>query len=401
MTTSHRKTSTGTCILHLRCTKCGMEHSCESVQTTCTKCGGVLFSVYDLEKAKERFTRQAISKRYPTMWRYIELLPVHYEENIVTMGEGFTPLIRIRRALVENGPTNVWVKNEGTNPTGTFKARGMASGISKCKELGVSKIAIPSIGNGAISAAAYASRAGIETHMFVPSYASPSILKIGEYFGATLHTVRGSFSDVKEPMKKFVRENGAFDLSTMEEPYRVEGKKTMGLEIVEQLEWEPPDAIIYPTGGGTGIVGIWKTIEELEKIELIKGNKRPKLFSVQSEACSPIVKAVREGKDNAEMWANPSNSFARGISAPPKPYADYLIIKAIRESGGSAVAVSDKEIQEAMMMFAKHEGLFTAPEGAAPLAAMKKFVEEGALDKDMRVVLLCTGHGFIYPETLI
>jgi threonine synthase len=335
------------------------------------------------------------------MWRYIELLPVCYKENIVTMGEGFTPLIRMKHALIKDGPTNVWVKNEGTNPTGTFKARGMATGISKCKELGVSKIAIPSIGNGAISAAAYASRAGIETHMFVPSYASPSILKIAEYFGATLHTVHGSFGDVREPMKKFVREYKAFDLSTTEEPYRVEGKKTMGLEIIEQLEWESPDAIVYPTGGGTGIVGIWKTVLELERMELLKGNKRPKLFSVQSDACSPIVKAVREGKNNAEVWANPSSSIARGISAPPKPYADYLIIKAVRESGGSAVAVSDKEIQEAMIMLARHEGVFTAPEGAATLAAMKTLIEDGTLDKDMRVVLLSTGHGFIYPETLV
>jgi threonine synthase len=335
------------------------------------------------------------------MWRYIELLPVYYEENIVTMDEGFTPLVRIMHTLIENGPTNVWLKNEGTNPTGTFKARGMATGISKCKELGVSKIAIPSIGNGAISAAAYASRAGIETHMFVPSDASPSILQVAGYFGATLHTVRGSFSEVKEPMKKFVRENEAFDLSTMEEPYRVEGKKTMGLEIIEQLQWNPPDAIIYPTGGGTGIVGIWKTIVELERMDLIKGNKRPKLFAVQSDACSPIVKAVRDGKNDAEVWPNPSSSIARGISAPPKPYADYLIIKAIRESQGSAVAVSDREIRDAIAMLARHEGLFTAPEGAATLAAMKRLVEEGTLDKDMRVVLLSTGHGFIYPEMLV
>lgn len=395
------RTATGSCIKHLECTKCGTEQSCESLQTTCTRCGGVLFSIYDLEKAKERFSRRTISKRYPTMWRYIELLPVYYEENIVTMDEGFTPLVRIMHTLIENGPTNVWLKNEGTNPTGTFKARGMATGISKCKELGVSKIAIPSIGNGAISAAAYASRAGIETHMFVPSDASPSILQVAGYFGATLHTVRGSFSEVKEPMKKFVRENEAFDLSTMEEPYRVEGKKTMGLEIIEQLQWNPPDAIIYPTGGGTGIVGIWKTIVELERMDLIKGNKRPKLFAVQSDACSPIVKAVRDGKNDAEVWPNPSSSIARGISAPPKPYADYLIIKAIRESQGSAVAVSDREIRDAIAMLARHEGLFTAPEGAATLAAMKRLVEEGTLDKDMRVVLLSTGHGFIYPEMLV
>jgi threonine synthase len=384
----------------LYCSKCGEEHEPRQIQGTCTKCGGVLLARYDLDRAKTTLTKLSLSSRAPSMWRYEEILPVFAHENIVTLGEGYTPIIPLKRSLAGGMPRAVWVKNEGYSPTGTFKARGMSAAVSKCKELAITKAAVPSIGNAALALAAYTARAGIEAHIFLPSNVSPAVARIAAYYGAIFHHVDGRLSDARAKMREFVRTENAFDMSTTEEPYRVEGKKTMGLEIAEQLGWEFPDAIVLPTGGGTGVLGIWKAVRELAELGLTDGN-RPKLFSVQSTACSPIVQALADGRETAEPFRVVSDSIAKGISAPQKPYSDYLMLRYIRESRGGGVAVSDQEILAALGTLTRKEGLFLAPEGAAAFAAMQKLVDEGKIDRDMKVVLLSTGHGFIYPELLV
>jgi threonine synthase len=383
----------------LFCSRCSEEHEPRHIQGTCTNCGGVLLARYDLDKARATLTKPSLSSRAPSMWRYEELLPVFEHKNIVTLGEGYTPIIPLKESLTDGMPRAVWVKNEGHSPTGTFKARGMSVAVSKCKELAITKTAVPSIGNAALALAAYTARAGIEAHVFLPSNVSPAVARIAAYYGAVFHHVEGRLSDARAKMREFVMTDNAFDMSTTEEPYRVEGKKTMGLEMAEQLGWEFPDAIILPTGGGTGVLGIWKAVRELEELGLTDG-KRPKLFSVQSTTCSPIVRALEDGRETAEPFSVTADSVAKGISAPKKPYSDYLILKYIRNSRGGGVAVSDEEILATLGTLAKSEGLFLAPEGAAAFAAMQKLVEEGKIDRDMKVVLLSTGHGFIYPELL-
>jgi threonine synthase len=331
------------------------------------------------------------------MWRYRELLPVKDESNVTTLGEGLTPIMKLRKAGNSLGMKNLFMKDDGLIPTGTFKARGMASAISKCKELGVGKVAVSTAGNAGAAMSAYASKAGLESHVYMPED-TPNPIKLEcEIYGANVTLVEGSISDAGRMVDIAGRENNWMILSTMKEPYRVEGKKTMGFEIAEQFDWSLPDVIVYPTGGGTGIVGMWKAFDELERIGLLSG-KRPRMVSVQSTTCAPVVKAVKDGKDSCEFWANPA-TIAAGLRVP-KPFGDYLIIRTITESNGTAVTVSDDEMMRAMKEIARREGVWMCPEGAATYACLPQLRQSGYLDKNETVLLYNTGSGILYPDLI-
>ncbi|MGE5141292.1 MAG: threonine synthase, partial [Rudaea sp.] len=351
---------------HLECTNCGRRFSADEPHNVCPECGKVLFAKYDLESARKSFSRNDLHDRPWTMWRWYELLPVRDPANMVTLGEGMTPLLHARRLGAESGFQQLFIKEEGLNPTGSFKARGLAAAVSKAKEFGVQTVALPSAGNAAGAGAAYGAAAGMQVYVFMPEDA-PQINKLESAIcGAHVYLVKGLIGDAGRIVRELGPSRKWFDLSTLKEPYRVEGKKTMGLELAEQFHWQLPDAILYPTGGGTGIIGIWKAFDELEELGWI-GNKRPKMISVQPSGCAPGVKAFDEGKETAEAWQN-ARTIADGLRVP-HPFADYLILRVIRASGGTAVAVTDDEIRAAMNDLARMEGLFAAPEGAATYAA--------------------------------
>jgi len=378
----------------LECTACGRNYDADHPRTVCPDCGKVLFARYDLKAAKD-LSPASLAGRPWTMWRYRELMPVRDEANIVTLGEGMTPLLRAARLGHRHGFEQLFIKEEGLNPTGSFKARGMSAAVSRAKELGVTSAAAPSAGNAAGALAAYGAAAGMQVFVFMPQDA-PAINKMESHIcGAHVYLVRGLISDAGRIVRELGPGRGWFDFSTFKEPYRVEGKKTMGLEIAEQFNWELPEAIIYPTGGGTGLVGMWKAFDELQQLGWI-GPRRPKMISVQAAGCAPIVKAFREGKRQSEAWAD-SHTIASGLRVP-QAFADYLILDAINQSGGTALAVSDDEIALAMRELAATEGLFAAPEGAATYAAFKQLVAENFLHPSDRVVLFNTGSGLKYPE---
>ena len=331
------------------------------------------------------------------MWRYRELLPIKDKLNVVTLGEGFTPIMQLRKAGNSLGMKNLFMKDDGLIPTGTFKARGMASAISKCKELGIKKVAVSTAGNAGAAMSAYASKAGLESYVYMPKDTPDPIRLECEIYGANVTLVDGSISDAGRIIDKAGKENDWMMLSTMKEPYRVEGKKTMGFEITEQFDWSLPDVIVYPTGGGTGIVGMWKAFDELERIGFIS-RKRPRMVSVQSTTCAPVVKAVKEGKDSCEFWTNPA-TIAAGLRVP-KPFGDYLIIRTITESNGTAVAVSDAEMVCAMKEIARGEGVWMCPEGAATYASLPQLRDSGYVDKEETVLLYNTGSGILYPDLI-
>jgi len=379
---------------HLECTACGGRFSADDLHTVCPGCGKVLFARYDLGAAKGLSPRD-LSGRTWTMWRYRELMPVRDEANIVTLGEGMTPPLRASRLGRAYGFDHLFIKEEGLNPTGTFKARGMSVALSRAKELGVSSVAAPSAGNAAGAMAAYGAAAGIETSVFMPADA-PEINRLESHVcGAHVYLVKGLISDAARIVQRAGPKYGWFDVSTLKEPYRVEGKKTMGLEIAEQFEWQLPDAIIYPTGGGTGLIGMWKAFDELTQLGWI-GERRPKMISVQAAGCAPIVQAFRDGKSTSEPWTN-AQTVAAGLRVP-HAFADYLILRTIRESAGTAVAVTDAEILDAMRELARLEGLFVCPEGAATVAAFKHLAASGFLHPGERVVLFNTGSGLKYSD---
>lgn len=381
-------------IEELECTVCGKKYSPNEINNLCT-CGKVLFAKYDIEKAKESINKDSFVKRPTNIWRIAEIMPVIKEENRLTLGEGFTPLLHLDNLSVKyKGP--LLLKDEGQNPTGSFKARGLAAAISKAKELGVKECVIPSAGNAGAALAAYCAKANIKAHIYVPIDAPKLIIDEIRMLGADLQLVDGLISDAGKIAKEQTKMKGWFDVSTLKEPYRVEGKKTMGLELAEQLNWQLPDVIIYPTGGGTGIIGMWKAFDELEKLGLI-GCERPKMVTVQSSGCAPIVKAFNEGKEKAEFWEN-ANTIAAGLRVPTA-IGDYLILRVLRESKGTAVQVSDDEIIQAMHELAKEEGVLVSTEGAAPLSAYKKLKEDGWIDKKDSVVLFGTGSGLTMPDT--
>lgn len=336
-----------------------------------------------------------LSAREGSLWRYRELLPVFDDANIVTLGEGWTPLLKVTALGRELRLQNLFIKEEGCNPTGSFKARGLCVAVSKAKELGIKEAAMPSAGNAGGALAAYAARAGITAHVFVPIETPVVNIKEIPLFGGRVYLVSGSISDAGKRMNEMRQGTDWFDMSTMKEPYRLEGKKTMGYELAEQFGWELPDVIIYPTGGGTGLIGMWKAFDELEQLGWI-GRKRPRMVSVQSSGCAPIVKAFQAGKRESEFWDN-ARTKASGLRVP-KAFADHLILKALDESSGTAVAVSDEEMLDDMKNVAATEGIFLCPEGAAAATAARHLVKAGFINSKDRVVLFNTGSGYKYTE---
>lgn len=381
-------------ITHLECSVCAKRYEAGVVQNLCD-CGNPLLVRYDLGRARKEWSREAIADSSPDMWRYSPMLPVAEQRHIVSMGEGWTPLIRTPRLGRRIGSEDLWVKDEGLNPTGSFKARGLACAISMCSQLGIKKAAIPSAGNAAGAMAAYAAAAGIEAYIFMPKDVPQSNYIECKATGANVTLIDGLISDCGRIVNERKQAEGWFDISTLKEPYRIEGKKTMGYEVAEQFDWELPDAIFYPAGGGVGLIGMWKAFEEMEAFGWI-GNKRPKMIAVQAEGCQPVVKAFESGADHVDMYPNAS-TVAAGLRVP-KPLGDRLMLKAIHASGGRAIAVSDREMLESGANLAADEGIFPAPEGGACVAAAQKLIATGYLQRTDRIVLYNTGSGVKYLE---
>ncbi|MDB4617438.1 threonine synthase [Verrucomicrobiales bacterium] len=383
-------------VSHLECPKCSTSYASEEVQHLCT-CGSPLLVKYDLDKVRENMTKEMVAGRAPDLWRYRELLPVVDEKNIVTMGEGMTPLLKLDRLGAEIGMTNLFLKDEGIIPSGTFKARGSAVGVSRAKELGVKTLAMPTNGNAGGAWALYCAKAGIECVVVMPKDA-PSIPRSECAIGcATLYLVDGLISDAGKIVAQAVKENEWYDASTLKEPYRIEGKKTMGLELAEQFGWEMPDVILYPTGGGVGIIGIYKALNELKEIGWLEGDL-PRLVAVQATGCAPIVRAWEAKAKESEFWDN-AGTCAFGITVP-KAIGDFLVLEAVYETNGCAIAITDEDTLAAENLLASVEGAFVCPEGAATLAATQKLFADGWIQSDERVVLLNTGCGIKYPETV-
>lgn len=384
-------------VSHLECPKCSATYASEQIIQLCT-CGAPLLVRYDLEKIKANLSKEDLSARKPDLWRYRELLPVKNEENIVSLGEGMTPLLPMRKLGAEVGVPHLYMKDEGIIPTGTFKARGAAVGVSRARELGIEVLAMPTNGNAGAAWAVYCAAAGIKAVIVMPEDAPPIPRGECAIAGAALYLVKGLISDAGKIVARAVADYGWFDASTLKEPYRIEGKKTMGLEIAEQLDWQLPDVILYPTGGGVGIIGIYKALLELAAMGWISG-KLPRLVAVQATGCAPIVRAWEEKKAESEFWDN-AETVAFGITVP-KALGDFLVLDAIYQTDGCAVAVDDREILQAEEMMASREGTFVCPEGAATLSAVIKLVDTGWIKADERVVLLNTGSGLKYPETVL
>lgn len=383
-------------VTHLECALCGVRYEARRLHNLCTECGRPLLVRYDLEAAARALTRESLKGRRADLWRYAEVLPVEREENIVSLGEGWTPLLAAERLGASLGMRHLYIKDESQNPTQSFKARGMTAAVSMAKELGVEKLAVPSAGNAAGALAAYAARAGLEAHIFMPDDTPRANVVECEQTGAHVTLMKGLITDCGAEVGRRKEAEGWFDVSTLKEPYRVEGKKTLGYELAEQLDWELPDVCVYPTGGGTGLVGMWKAFDEMEAMGWI-GSKRPRMVSVQSEGCAPIIRAFDEGKRFADEFENAA-TIASGLRVP-KAVGDFLILEALRASKGAAVAVSDAELLAAVGELGAAEGLFVAPEGAACLPALRKLIERGEVERDERVVLFNTGAGVKYLES--
>lgn len=382
-------------LTHLECGMCGEVLPAHKVWNLCPKCSKPLLARYDLEAAKEVINPGIISRREPNMWRYRELLPVSDPANILTLGEGFTPLHHARRLGKELGFSTLYIKDEGLNPTGSFKARGLSAAVSRAKELGIKSLSIPTAGNAGGALSAYAALAGMEAHVFMPSDVPRPFINECRVLGASVTLIDGLITDCGKAAAEGVKKYGRFDVSTLKEPYRIEGKKTMGYELAEQMNWTLPDVIIYPTGGGTGLVGMWKAFDEMEKLGWID-SKRPRMVTVQSAGCAPIVKAFQEDKDFAEMWQD-ARTIADGLRVPAA-VGDFLILRALRESSGTAVAVPDKEIMETSYLLGRTQGIFAAPEGAAALAGFIQLLRQGWIMNEERVVLFNTGSGHKYSH---
>jgi threonine synthase len=382
-------------VTHLECAACGARYEARRLHNLCIECGKPLLVRYDLGAAARTLTKESLKGRRADLWRYLEVLPVEREENIVSLGEGWTPLLRAERLGATLGLRHLYVKDESQQPTQSFKARGMTAAVSMAKELGVRALAVPSAGNAAGALAAYAARAGLEAHIFMPRDTPRANIVECEQTGAHVTLIDGLITDCGAEVARRKEAEGWFDVSTLKEPYRVEGKKTLGYELAEQLAWELPDVIIYPTGGGTGLIGMWKAFDEMEALGWI-GGKRPRMVTVQSAGCAPIVRAFEEGKRFADEFPDAA-TVASGLRVP-KAIGDFLILDALRASGGTAVAVGDDELLAAVAEIGAAEGLFVAPEGAACLPALRKLIERGDVLRDERVVLFNTGAGVKYLE---
>jgi len=383
-------------VTHLECAACGARHEARRLHNLCTQCGKPLLVRYDLKRAAASLTKESLRDRGPDLWRYREVLPVEHDVNIVTLGEGFTPLVHASRLGAQLGFDELYIKDEGQNPTQSFKARGMAAAVSMAKELSVKKLAVPSAGNAAGALAAYAARAGMEAHIFMPRDTPRANVIECEQTGAQVTLMDGLITDCGAEVGRRKEAEGWFDVSTLKEPYRIEGKKTMGYELAEQFDWELPDVIIYPTGGGTGLIGMWKAFDEMEEMGWI-GSRRPRMVTVQAAGCAPIVRAFEEGKRFADEFHN-AHTTASGLRVP-KAIGDFMIIDALRASGGTAVAVTDEELIEATKEIGAAEGIFCAPEGAACLPALRKLMTDGTVKSNDRVVLFNTGSGVKYVES--
>lgn len=384
-----------TTYLGLQCSICGHEHCKDQPQTFCTECGRALLARYDLQAAKSAFMEGTFRQRAGNMWRYLEVLPVDDVDEIVTLGEGFTPLLEVPRLRRDLGLEALWVKDEGANPTGSFKARGIAAAVTRARRLGITEIGMPTAGNAGAAASAYAARAGMIAHVAMPADAPRPMVDEVRAYGADLTLVDGLISDAGGWIRQRVAEHGWFDMSTMKEPFRLEGKKTMGYELWEQLDGQLPDFILYPTGGGTGLIGMWKAFDELMQMGLLEG-PLPRMVVVQSTGCAPMVRAFEAGEDRAAPWHGAS-TLAPGIRVPGA-FADDLILQAVRQSGGTALAVDDDAILDATRRLGTREGIDAAPEGGATLAALEKLLAEGVVEPRHRVVLFNTGSGLKHPE---
>jgi len=380
-------------LTHLECTRCREHYPADRAQSVCPKDAGILYARYDLPAIKQTFSAARLVARTPTMWRYDAVLP---EADPVTLGEGFTPMLSSREYQ------NVYIKDEGLNPTGSFKARGLSACVTMARHFGLKKLAIPSAGNAAGALAAYAAAAGLEAHIFMPKDVPMANRIECDFYGAQVTLVDGLISDCAKKVAE-LKEKDAwtkeawFDVSTTKEPYRVEGKKTMGYEVAEQLGWNLPQGIIYPTGGGVGLLGMWKAFEEMEALGWI-GSGRPRMVVVQSTGCAPIVRAWDEGKPTAEFWPEAS-TLAAGLRVP-KAYGDYLILDIVKKSSGIAVAVTDSQIMDAFRHWARTQGIFAAPEGAASLVAYQKLRASGFFSADDKIVLFNTGSGLKYLDVI-
>src|SRR5258705_2396770 len=382
-------------VKNLECSFCHRDYEARRLQNVCTECGKPLLVRYDLKRIAKFLTRQALYARRSDLWRYREMLPVRREDNIVTLGEGWTPLLPAKRLGASMGMSHLLIKDESQNPTDSFKARGMSVAVSMAKELGAKKLAAPSAGNAAGALAAYCARAGLGAYLFMPRDTPRANVIECEVAGAHVTLVDGLITDCGAEVARLKESEGWFDVSTLKEPYRVEGKKTLGYEIAEQSAWILPDVIVYPTGGGTGLVGMWKAFDELQQLGWI-GAKRPRMVSVQAAGCAPIVRAFDAGNRFAGEFEN-AQTVASGLRVP-KAIGDFLILDAIRASGGTAVSVTDEQLIAAVGEIGAATGIFTAPEGAACLPALRKLITEDLVKEGESVVIFNTGSGIKYLE---
>ena len=381
-------------VTDLQCSDCGKLYSVREIHTYCPDCQAPILVKYDLTAARQHVDRDTIHGRPKGMWRWHEFLPVFDRENMVSLGEGDAALLRLPRLGGSLGLTNLFIKDESSNPTGTFKARGLSAAISKAKELGIRKVIIPTAGNAGGAMAAYAARADMQALIYMPKDTPVANIQESRIAGAEVVLVEGLISDAAGMAGVKAREDGWFDVSTFKEPYRMEGKKIMGYELAEYFNWTLPDVIIYPTGGGTGLVGMWKAFGELEELGWLGKVRRPRMVAVQADGCAPVIKAFEQGAEFCDFWTN-AHTLASGLRVP-KSFADRIILANLRESRGAAVAVSDGIITEAQRELARVEGIFAAPEGAATLAALRKLVQQNWILPDEKVVLFNTGSGLKY-----
>lgn len=377
-------------ILYLKCSVCGERFDHRRIQRYCFNCNEPLIAVYDYDGIRREIKKDVFKDRVRSMWRYFEFLPVIDERNVVSLGEGWTPILKLKKFGDAIGLKNLFLKDESFNPTLSFKARGMSCAVSKCVELGIDRVAVPTAGNAGGALSAYCSKAGIKCFISAPKDTPHLILKELEIYGAEVQLVDGLISDA---VKLVQSKTEFFDISTMKEPYRLQGKKTLGFEIAEQLGWELPDWVIYPTGGGTGLIGIYLAFKELVEVGFVE-KKNTRMVAVQSSGCAPIVKAFKEGRERAEFWKD-AGTIAYGLRVP-KPFADRLMLEVIRESDGTAIEVSDDEIIDAVKDLAKIEGIMFCPEGSATAVAVRKLVESGIIKNDDVVVIFNTASGLKY-----
>jgi threonine synthase len=384
-------------ISHLICAECNKIHDVNEAQNVCTDstCAGSLLVKYRLNEST--LTKEDLKNRPFTMWRYHEFLPVTQPENIITLGEGGTPLLKIEKLGNAFGLSKLYIKDEGGNPTGSFKARGMSAAISKAKELGIKKVAIPTAGNAGVALAAYGAKAGFEVVVYMPIETPEQHKKECRYYGAKVIEVAGNIGDCGKLVSELCQNEGYFNISTLKEPYRLEGKKTMGYELAEQFNWELPDVILYPTGGGTGLIGFWKAFEELEALGWI-GKKRPRIIAVQSDRCDGVVSAFHNKKIGVDA-IDRGFTVANGLRVP-KPYADKLVIRILNDYKGTAISVNDKGILESLSEISRFEGLFPAPEGAALWAATKQLKTQNIISESDKIVLINTGNGYKYADNI-